>query len=263
MKTAKHASEGGHWYTSEGEQVVEVEGARGQPVKPDVRHARKLDLAPGVTTIIRAAAAPGLERWKRQQAVLAALTLPRTGDEDDSTLLRQIEADADAHAKDARDKGTAFHAAYQAHVEGRYDGRDGWGPWVSVTEAELVAWGVENGAAELGVAHPLGYGTKADLIGGGWLVDFKGKDELTPDSTKLRDEHHMQLAATREALRECGHEIDRCAIGFFSRTSPDFTLVPADEGDLVRGCAMFAALLSFWQVKNRHNPNWGSTAPKE
>lgn len=269
IQTASHPGETGHWYTSDGHQVTQVESAKGEPIKPTLVHARKLNLGPGVTTIIRCAAAPGLERWKRQQVALAALTNPHVATVDptepdaDKRILRIIEQDADAQAKEAREQGTSFHAAIQAHFEGRYDGRDGWGPWVEEAVRELSANIEGEFLPELGCSHPLGYGTKADLVGGGWLVDFKGKDEITPDACKLRDEHFMQLAATREALRHHGHTVERCAIGFFSRKSPGFVLAPVKDADLDRGFAMFHALLVFWQMKNRHTPQWGSTAPKE
>ncbi|MBM3493296.1 MAG: hypothetical protein FJX72_03080, partial [Armatimonadetes bacterium] len=78
VRTATHVAEGGHWYTSDGQQVVTVPSADGKKeVKPDIRHARKLDLAPGVTSVIRCADRPELTLWKQRQAIASALTLPR------------------------------------------------------------------------------------------------------------------------------------------------------------------------------------------
>src|SRR5690348_5494109 len=70
-------TEGGHWYDRAGNMVETVTGANGQQVKPDLRHARKLGLLPGVTSVIKVQAAPGLVNWLVDQALMAALTLPR------------------------------------------------------------------------------------------------------------------------------------------------------------------------------------------
>ena len=53
-----------HWYDKTGQLMHTVDGAKGQQVKPDLRHARKLDLAPGCTTIIKSANRDALNVWR-------------------------------------------------------------------------------------------------------------------------------------------------------------------------------------------------------
>jgi len=261
LSTASHPGEGGHWYQSNGDQVTSVTGAKGQPVKPDVRHARKLNLGPGVTTIIKSASAPGLERWKRNQAVAAALTLERESGEDEKSYLRRIEVLAEERSIAARDEGTQIHAAIQSKIDGDpVDER--WFSHVEVAMVALRGVGIEDYKAEVSCAHPLGYGTKADLVGhrSGWLIDFKTKDELG-ESPTVYDEHLMQLAATREALLWAGYQIDRAGICFISRAeTPKAVIVEAKLDDVRgRGWSMFVALNSYWKVKNRHSPSWPTT----
>ena len=70
-------SESGHWYDKNGNPAYEIIGANGKQRNTTLRDAKKLGLLPSVTTVIGAVAKPGLNRWLQEQAILAALTLPR------------------------------------------------------------------------------------------------------------------------------------------------------------------------------------------
>jgi hypothetical protein len=71
-----HAAESLHWYDRDGKPAYTVKAKDGSDRPATLRDARKLNLVPSVTTIIRCAAAPGLELWKANQLMMAALTLP-------------------------------------------------------------------------------------------------------------------------------------------------------------------------------------------
>jgi len=263
VKVARHAAESGHWYTRNGEQVVEVTGAKGQPVRPNLRHARKHDWAPGVTTIIGQARSYQLERWKIRQSVLAALTLPREPGETDAEYTDRIDADAREQAKAAAERGTAIHAAIQRYADSGLADAE-WFPWLDAVHYALGDVGIAVGGdwhAEVPCVSDRGYGTKADLVIDGWLLDFKTKDAID-DRTKPYDEHAMQLAATREALRDSTrHEVTRCGIVFLTREAPVRAAIhEIDDEGLDRGWDCFAALLAYWQAKNRHHP-WQRTTP--
>jgi hypothetical protein len=260
------ASESGHWYARDGSPMYEVPAKDGSMRPCTLRDARKLGLYPGVTTIIRCAAAPGLERWKQEQSILAALTLPRTGDESHEVLMARIKADADEQAKRARERGTQIHAAIQGHYEGKDCDEDMW-PYVkgvmSAIGSNFYTAGCE-WVTEKPCASPLGYGTKADLhysAEGGCVIDFKGSDFDEEEAPKLKtwDEHHMQLAATRQALNLPKAE---CAIVYVSRTNPGLVrVIRVDEPELEQGWKMFDALLGYWQAKNNYYPQtWKQAA---
>src|SRR6185369_1021896 len=90
-----YASEGGHFYTRAGEPAYTIVGKNGVERNTTLRDARKLDLVPGVTSIIRCAAAPGLEAWKQDQLLLAALTLPRLDGESEKSWLSRVKTDSE------------------------------------------------------------------------------------------------------------------------------------------------------------------------
>jgi hypothetical protein len=129
---AERPSEGGHWYDQHGNQIGEVERAKGDGMrKPTLRDARKNNWGPGVTTIIGCAAAPGLTRWKQQQAALSALRIHRYVNDSTEEWMARVLEDAAKIAKDAAEEGTRIHKSieqfyreepfdknYRAHVYG-------------------------------------------------------------------------------------------------------------------------------------------------
>src|SRR5690242_3974768 len=71
-KKMPHVAESVHAYDRQGNPVYEVPSADGKKmIPPDIRHFRKFNLLPGFSAVEKVMAAPGLERWKRRQAVLA------------------------------------------------------------------------------------------------------------------------------------------------------------------------------------------------
>ena len=182
-----HASESQHWYYPDGTPAYEVEGAKGQMRPATLRDARKLGLYPGVTTIIRQAAAPQLERWKRNQVLLAALTLPRQPDEQETAWLARVESDWQEQGRKAAERGTACHKAIQGHYEGKAPDEDWW-PQVKAV-AEFLKQHAPEWKSEVPFADGRGFGSKLDLLGAAdpWLiVDIKTKEfgaENFPTST--------------------------------------------------------------------------------
>jgi hypothetical protein len=262
---APRPKESGHWYDPRTRQLVETVpySKKGTSGPPDLRHARKLGLVPGVTTITSCAAAWGLEKWKREQVLMAALTLPRAEGETDAAFIARVTEDSEQQAASARDAGTAIHAAIQqfytdrewpddptmaAHVRGAVEAIDntfGSGIWIP----------------EFCVSHPAGYATKIDLhrldlYRPGVILDFKSKDFGPGDTARLEayDEHAMQLAAGTVAA---GMESPRAAIIYVSRSHPGLSWpVGVSTDELTRGWEMFQALLAYWKLKNRYDSSW-------
>lgn len=256
-----HAGQGQHWYDRDGTPRYEVMAKDGTMRPATLRDARKFGWYPGVTSIIKCAAAPGLERWKAEQSVLSALTLPRQEGEPSESLMARIRQDAEEQAKKAREWGTRFHAAIQGHYEGKAPEEDMW-PCVRGAVDHIEANFPAHGwVPELPCAHALGYGTKADLSSANAVLDFKGSEFDAAKAPKLEtwDEHHMQLAATRMALDMPNAD---CAIVYVSRTVPGLCrVIRVDEPQLAQGWSMFCALLDYWQAKNRYWPQeWKAAA---
>jgi hypothetical protein len=245
-----HAAESTHFYRRDGSPCYTVKAKDGSDRPTNLRDARKLGLVPSVTTIIKCAAAPGLERWKRDQMLHAALTLPRGATESEAAWLERVWTDSGETARKAAERGTAIHAAIQGwfeevqpdpvldpHVKGALNALGEWYPdW---------AWD-----AERSFACELGFGGKVDLShhAAALVLDFKTKEFSDPDALKTWDEQAMQLAAYRHGL---GVPNARCAIVYVSVTVPGLAkLIEIPEADLVKGWKCFYSLLQFWKAKS-------------
>ena len=240
-----HPSESGRFYYPDGKPAYEVQGAKGM-VKPDIRHAKKLWLVPSVTTVIAEAAKPGLERWKQEQILLAALTLPKIEGEPEADYIARIIRDSQEQGKQAAAKGTEIHAAIEADQTTRE-----YSDFVLAAIAQLADWMPQAvWTAEQSFAHPLGFGGKVDDHTTNALVDYKSTDKPL-ETLKLWDEHAQQLAAYREGLKM---PQARCAIIYVSRLKSEARLIEIPEKDLQRGWSMFQALLSYWQARTGHKP---------
>lgn len=246
------ASESQHWYTRTGDPAYTVKNKEGHQRPTTLRDARKLGLVPSVTTIIKCAASPGLEAWKLQQMMLAALTLPRAPEETEESFISRIQADSKEQAKMAAERGSEVHAALESFFETRHVTTK-FSPAVLGTESEIVkVFGDLTWSAEKSFALN-GFGGKVDLHskdGQGVVIDFKTKEftSETLDKAQGFDEHAMQLSAYRVGL-----EIPqaRCANVFVSVTEPGLVVVKEwDQEDLDRGWKMFSSLLEFWYAKS-------------
>lgn len=243
------ASSGGHWYALDGSPQYTIVGNNGRERPTTLRDARKLNLVPSVTGIIKCAAAPALEKWKRNQVLLAALTLPRKIEEPEAEWLRRVEQDWQEQGRAAADRGTRIHGAIEKHYRGAQPDEELW-DWVKVAKTELDdRCGAQNWSAERSFADPLGYGGKTDLHSPEWVTDVKTKDG-DPLPTVF-DEHIMQLAAYRRGLRV---PTARCGILFVSRTMPSALFCEVSEPELDKGLRMFDALLWYWQAMHGYAP---------
>jgi hypothetical protein len=254
------AAQSGHWYSRDGTPAYEIIGANGKQRPTTLRDARKLDLVPSVSGIIKMAAAPGLERWKIEQTLLAALTLPRIDGESLDDYANRVMKDSAEQGKKAMELGTFIHASLEkSYIGESFPGEHvehcaGTHKAIADHFGQDILW-----SAEKSFCHELGYGGKCDLhhkdlgfaspIPEGVVIDFKTKDfgpDKIPDTW---DEHALQLAAYREGF--CMPSA-RCAIVYVSTTTPGLAVVkelPEDELD--RGWRMFVALLTYWKAKNK------------
>ena len=231
-----------------------VPGASNNMVKPDIRHARKLGLLPGVTSVLKVQSAPALVNWMVDQALMSALTLPRVEGESLDDFKKRAQRDSQEQGNKARDKGSELHTALELAVQGkRFDQQ--WLRHVEAVDTSLRLTSVDflKGDAEHSFAHPLGFGGKNDWHSAkqGVLLDYKSKPRI--DGRKLAyDEHIQQLTA--------------CAQGLMPGTTPRLLSVFVgvedakvivhewdDPLDCSRGWAMFQAALTLWQLRNRYN----------
>ena len=246
------AEESGHWYQIDGTPAYYVTAKSGEQRSTTLRDARKLNLLPSVTTIIKCAASPGLEAWKLNQMLLAALTLPRIDGEPEEEFVQRVVKDSKEHAKMALERGTAVHSAIESMYSGVMHSEYAEHQAGCYRAIELE-YGITEFQPEKAFAHELGFGGKVDLFskeGNGVVLDVKSKEFSDPTKVQGFDEHMMQLAAYRMGL---DLPDARCANVFVSVTNPGLVVVKEwSQEDLARGWLMFHSLLNYWQAKNQH-----------
>lgn len=248
------ASESLHWYQRDGTPQYTVKAKSGSERPTTLADARKMNLVPSVTTILNVAAKPGLERWKQEQLLLAALTLPRGPDEEETSFIERVVKDSKEQGKKAAERGTAIHEAIESFYNGvMYADMAEFQVGV-YTEIEKI-YDVIRFEPEKAFAHDLGFGGKVDLHTRsfrdcGLVIDIKTKEFTDPEKVEAYDEHCMQLSAYREGLMLPKAV---CANVFVSATKPGLVVIKEwSQEDLSRGWEMFQSLLRFWQVKSRH-----------
>ena len=249
----ERTSESGHWYLPNGNPAYTVIGKNGKERNTTVKDAREQGLLPSVTTIIGCAAKPALDVWKQQQAILAALTLPRIDGESEEAWLARVVADSKETAKQAAERGTQVHGVIEAFYEGVY--MPELPAYVRVVEKTVNEhFGQQLWVSEKSFAT-MTYGGKVDLISrphehpktDGFVIDFK-TTEKDVDKLDYYFDHQMQLAAYRMGLNM---PKARCAIVYVNALENRARLIEISQDDLDTGYECFSALLAFYRAKNR------------
>jgi hypothetical protein len=278
---------GSHWYTQDGQPLYTVLKKDGKPRNTTLADARKLGLVPSVTGIIGILAKPQLEAYKQEQAVLAALTLPRLESESDQAFAKRVVQDAEEHVGNAADLGTEFHQFAEGYLSARKDARDVISRPAGIPVDSLVAWigwcyknlplvfqdypriwGREPIAyQELSIASSYGYGGKIDWVGeldsGIFaLIDWKTQNVKTGKEPNFYEAYDLQLAAYAHAVTELGWsirlgipEIEK-RISVIISTNPDNPGCWAQEWDHDdEAFEAFESLLKVWKWQKNYDPS--------
>jgi len=244
------ASESGHWYTKTGEPAYTIVGKNGNERNTTLADARKMALVPSVTTILSVADKPALTAWKVDQALMAALTLPRIEGESLDDFKKRAAMDAKQQSIDAADEGTRIHGALESSYLG-----DGWDSQytshvLSARQAISDVFGNQVWRAEKSFCSPMGYGGKVDLHSDQVVIDFKTKDFGPGDKVVAYDEQIMQLDAYRHGL---GYPTATMANVYISRSHPgEVRIIVHEEGDHYQ---RFCLLLEYWKLSKKYNPS--------
>jgi hypothetical protein len=204
---------GSHWYFPDGTPMHEVERADGKGTRPtNLRDARKLGLYPSVTNVLGVLAKPGLDAWKQEQGILAALTLPRRPGETDDAFAKRVVIDMTQQVRDAADLGSAIHRAIERYAQSRDlpenpDVARLFEPARQWFDAEVT----KVHGVEAAVAHPeWGYAGRVDLVATlrstrkPTVIDFKTQKTRTNKAGEFTPNYYevwpLQLEAYRQAL---------------------------------------------------------------
>lgn len=246
MAQQTQVSESGHWYEADGKPAYTIISKNGVERNTTLRDAKKLGLLPSVTTIIRCAAAPGLELWKSQQVLMAALTTDRKLGETEQEYISRIISDSQEQAAKARERGTLIHAWVQTGFEGGAIPQEGADFFKSANDELIKHTRIYKWDCELPFAAGR-YGGKVDLQGfgssGSFIVDIKTTEKDLTD-IKTRPEHAWQLAAYdyKELYQHHG-------ILYINTIIKEAKLILIKPEEIEKGRKCFNALLDFYYAK--------------
>lgn len=246
-----YASESGRWYHKDGRPCETVMGANGVERAATLRDARKLDLLPSTTSILKVLARPGLDNWKIEQSILSALTLPRHGGETDQEFISRIKFDSKEKARKAAERGTALHTAIEKWLSGQAP-EARFLRHCEAVERVLSDLGlkVADARCEKSFALPeKGYGGRVDLhfFGPDWVLDIKSKPTIEDGKKLAWPEHPCQLSAYGMGL---GMKEPRCANIFVGIDDARVVAVEHEAEALQKGLTIFALALKLWQAQN-------------
>ena len=236
----------GHYYKQDGEPCYYVEKNGGGLRDTTIRDARKLNLVPSVTEILKVADKPGLNKWLIDQHILSALTVPRDESLASDELIKLIRKDANEQSKLAREKGSEIHDALERFFLGNpstYHFVEYSDIFDAAKQALLDEFGEQVWIPEKPFASPLGYGGKCDIHCPIAIIDFKTTDKPL-DGLKCWDEHKMQGSAYKHGLSFPDAATGNLFIS--TKNIGEVRLIMHD--DTTREWGMFKALLNYWKL---------------
>lgn len=194
---------GGHYYDPEtGNPRFEVKKKTGPGFrKATIKDARENGWMISPTTLLKLLHKPELERWKFNQIIAAARTLPMRDGESDEDYGNRIIEDAFAEVDTAADVGTQIHRAIEFYFQGlNYD------PVMDVYLNPVKKWVAENGVTFLAhesriINHEIGVcGTTDGIISmrlqdGKGVLDMKSRKTKPDKEVKPYQAEPMQIAA--------------------------------------------------------------------
>ena len=251
--------ENAHWYTADGESRHDA----------DLRVARRENLFPSATSVLKIKAKPALETWKLNQAILASLTLPRRAGEDGEAYAARIVKDFQEQSGAAAELGTKVHAFAEDICNG-----DDAIPVREVEDSclELQKWIYANlgdGQSEESIVNlELGYAGRKDWSGflkdGRYaFIDFKTQNVKKKDPV-FYDEWAWQLAAYSKANNSIMipegyviHYPKSVCVSVVISTNPNNQGIWVkywDQLDIEMGWDIFKCLLKVWQLERGYRP---------
>ncbi len=159
--------ENAHFYHPDGYWAETVEGAKGQPVTPDARHARKLGLYVGCTGPLNFVPKPELDDWKQRELARHIQEIVDEGvmELSDEGICRAAQRRMAEALDEASKRGSMIHAVIECAIRGEEPPYDGLlSAYVDTVLPELdgdfPGWGAE----EVWVNHDYRVGGKTDLL---------------------------------------------------------------------------------------------------
>lgn len=246
MKFIETPEKSAHWYRSDGSSAHDA----------DLRKARKENLLPSVTSILQVKSKPGLDAWKRQEAILAALTLPKNPGESAQDFAQRVAIDMDRTGSEAANIGTSIHDFAEKIVNGENPK-----PVLGYEEVceKLACWISESlgeGVAEESmVSQVYGYAGRKDfsgmILGGYGILDFKTQGIKPGNKPNFYPEWCYQLAAYAEG--RCYYNLVNVIIST-NKDAPTIAIKQWSVEEIQTGWDIFKSLLKVWQLERGYDP---------
>ena len=220
----------------------------------DVRKWWKDDrvVVPSATTVMNVLAKPALQNWYVEQHLKLAFNLAHEFDNTDTEehWIAEVRRLTELEMDKAPSAGTDVHKELEAWFKGEIVSDDAKQLCENVAARINYLTSVEHWQSEPRFVSN-GYGGQADLMGNGWVIDFKTKQAVAKfkPGKMVYDEHPMQLAAYREGL---GLPKARCANVFICIEDGQIDFHEHKEDELQRGWRMFQHCLAIWNEQNRN-----------
>jgi len=278
------STESSHWYSRDGKPCHHVPFAdkkRAGELRPTtLADGRKMSLLPSVTTVDKLIVNKALEAWKIENAILAALTLPRIEGETDDAFAVRVATDTQETASTAATFGTAIHDACEAYLMERVKTdlvtlAPYCGPvfdWIDENVEEVIG-------CEYVVVSNLGYAGRVDTkvmlrqgrtayndlaaenigFNGIAIIDFKTRK---PNNGKIRsyDSDSRQLSAYLNAEQDSpagGLRPTATANLYISSVDPMTPVFkPWSSADMLDSWRIFKTTLELWTLINSYNPSF-------
>ena len=245
---AAFAIESGHFYLPDSTPFYDVpnKSKPGQFRPATVRDALAAGAEPSVSTVLKAAAAPALNRWMVEQAVDSVLTLPRLPGESLDDFKVRAMRDSQEQGRQARDRGTALHGAIERDLQCKPTDPE-FAPHIRNVKAALLEKGIDvtAGHSERSFCLPGQFGGKVDWHNDVAVLDFKGIDDSKLGGRMGYDEHIRQLSSYAYGL---GIPQARLLNVFIGRAEGGVQLREWTRQEAAKGLAEFMALLRFYRI---------------
>ena len=267
-----------HWYTKNGQAMHRVPGKTVAERDTTIADARIMGLLPSVSGITKMWANPGLDRWKQDITIEAALNLATQLSDvgmDADNLYAEIRAESNKVAGAAADLGVKIHAAIESALRFEQwenqsvelaDGKlvelkELVGPaldkleelGIKIVETEKVVTSLSHGyAGQMDVSYVDG-----DVAG---VLDFKSTKTKPTKKIDVRQGQSMQIAAYHHACwssKDKPHfQPNHQGINLYISTTEigRIDVVKYDAAELAKQWEGFLACLTLWRLQNNYDP---------
>ena len=255
-----------HWYTAEGEPCHSQPDGK----KTTLRHARKQNLLPSVTSVLSIIPKQAVEDWRVQQAVIATMQCMSEPDGAMLTaeeMMGKVSERLESNTGTGRRFGSEMHEIVE-YINDAFELPPSMSPLGMRHElhaAKYLAWIKSSGLTvqktELPITGtcPLSYGGCVDLVasredGTAVVLDIKTQD-LKGKSVRVYPEWAYQLAAYRNALlqRNVASKIECVSVVISAEDGEVSEHLWTDE-DIADGFNVFCRAYSLWSAVRGYAP---------